>query len=292
MKYILEHWKGLQPLKQSFWINLVSGLLIVYLIEYLLLLIFESNINLFIPIAITYFLIFHVFFFIWQAIGTLRACDKNISQYIASGWTRAAQFGVIISFAAVLIWGLTLGQFIQRINLEQQEKLAASNFKLTYELIIADDQQLQINGFLDQGITRDVKKLLSQDNDINTVVLNSKGGNIYEARGLAKLIEDNNFSTHVEAYCYSACTTAFIAGENRTADKQAKFGFHQYKIDTNKLLHSSVNTKKEQNKDIDFFLKQGTNKAFLDKAFSTPFEQMWLPNQQELINAGVIHKVI
>ena len=292
MNYILEHWNGLQPLKQSFWINLFSGLVIVYVIGYLLQLILKPNTNLFIPAIIAYFAIFHVIFFIWQAIGTLRACDKNISQYIATGWTRAAQFGVIVSFAAVLIWGITLGQTIQRLKIEEQQRLAKSNVEPTYELKVTADNKLQINGFLDQGITREAKKLLLQNNDIEIIVLNSKGGNIYEARGLAKLIEDNNFFTHVDSDCFSACTTVFIAGILRTAGQKAKFGFHQYKLDSKKLFHTSLNIKDEQGKDLKYFSEKKVDINFLEKAFSTPFETMWFPTQQELINAGIIHKVI
>ncbi len=291
MSYILSHWKGLQPLKQSFWINLALGLLIIYSVEYALMLILKPDIDVFIPVSITYFIIFHVLVFIWQAVGTLRACDRNISNYIATGWTRAAQFTVIVSFAAVLVWGVTLGQSIQHLKRVEQEKLAELEAKPTYRLTFHDDQ-LEISGFLDQGITREVQELLSQHSNIKTIVLNSEGGNIYEARGLAKIIGVNNFSTHVDLACYSACTTAYIAGDKRSAGQNAKFGFHQYKLDTNKLLHSSVNTEQEQNKDLQYFLNRNISKDFLEKAFSTPFEQMWFPEHRELIDAGIIHKVI
>ncbi len=290
MNYIRDHWQGLQPLKQSFWINLVLGLIIIYSIEYLLLLFLKTNVSLYIPIAITYFAIFHIVIFVWQALGTLRACDRNISQYISSGWTRTAQLAVLISFAAVLIWGLTLGQSIQRLKIEEQERFNEQNSPATYRLTI-DDQILSIDGLLDQGITREVKKLL-EENKITSFLFNSTGGNIYEARGLAKLIQDNEYLTHVNEACYSACTTAFIAGKQRTISKNAKLGFHQYKLDTNKLLHNSVDTELEQNKDLEYFLQKNIDKDFLQKAFSTPSDKMWFPTQQELIKTGVIHKVI
>ena len=290
MDYILNHWKGQQPLKQSFWANLILGTAIICFIEFLVHLFLLPNLSLYIPVAITYFIIFHIGVFIWQSIGTLRACDQNIRQYISSGWTRTAQFVVLLSFTAVLVWGLTLGQSIQRLKIEEQERIVKENTNPTYELIIKN-QTLEINGLLDQGITRELKKLLTS-NEINSIELNSIGGNIFEARGLAKVIQDNKYSTQVKQVCYSACTTVFIAGAMRTISKKAKLGFHQYKLDTNKLLYNNVNTKQEQNKDLEYFLQQNIDESFLQKAFSTPNNKMWFPTQDELIDAGVVDKII
>jgi len=245
-----------------------------------------------IPLSIGYFICFHLLFFTWQAIGTLRSCERNLSQYIATGWSRAAQLCVIISFAAVLVWGITLGQTIQLLKLTEANKLAEVNDKPNYILKFSNPKTLNIIGLFDQGITREVKKMLSNNSDIDTIMLNSEGGNIYEARGLAKLITENEFATHVNEKCYSACTTAYIAGVNRTAARNAKFGFHQYKLESKKLFHTSLSTKDEQSKDLEFFLNRNVDSDFLKKAFSTPFDKMWFPSHHELLKSGLIHKVI
>ena len=114
------------------------------------------------------------------------------------------------------------------------------------------------------------------------IELNSKGGNIFEARGIAKLIQQNNVNTHVSAECLSSCTTIFIAGVKRTLSDNAKLGFHQYRINSNKLFAPNVDIDKELKRDIVAFKKQGIDQDFLDKAFSVSHDDMWYPDHREL----------
>ena len=292
MDYILKHWRGNFSLRRSFWLNFITGLLLICLFEYFLHHFVNFNNRVFSILAILFFIVFHLIVFLWQSLGVLRACDLNIRNYISSGWTRAAQFVVITCFTATLIWGVTLWQNLWLLKIDEQNKQIQSdspaNSPVDYTLSMTAPDTLHIEGVLSPGITRETTKLLSKESQIKVIQLNSAGGNIFEARGLAKLIKDNKLSTHITARCFSSCTTVFIAGQPRTLAENGTLGFHQYKINSKKLFAPNVNVEKEQNKDFDYFLKQGVSEAFLEKAFAIPFEKMWYPTQDELREAGVL----
>ena len=123
------------------------------------------------------------------------------------------------------------------------------------------------------------------------LVLDSGGGNIYQARGIAKLIMQNELDTYLFNHCYSACTIAFIAGINRYAKIQAELGFHGYNLEST-TPKSFISIEHEQSKDLDFFAKQISDKDFVQKIFQHESNQIWIPKFAELLKAGVIHTAI
>ena len=289
MRYLLNHWHGKLPLKSAVWIGLITVSIVGCFIEYLIHKSFFQHSSYYAIIAIGYFVLFHVFVFIWQALGVLRSCDVNIKNYIASGWTRSAQFLILTGFTATLIWGISLGQKLWKLKTESELQANELNNGPDYSFEINNINTVSIKGIISPGITRQLKKYLDLNPEINLIELNSTGGNIFEARGIAKLITQRNLNTHVSQRCLSSCTTVFVAGHKRTMAEKATLGFHQYKINSNKLFAPNVNTKKELDKDIASFLKQGVSQRFLDKAFTKAHNDMWFPDHNELIEAGIIN---
>lgn len=289
MRYLLKHWQGRQPLGQSFWVNLVAVSVLGCLVEYLIHQYFQYSDYNFLTIAISYFVFFHVFIFTWQAVGVLRACDHNIKNYISSGWTRGAQFFLLTGFTATLIWGISLGQQLWKLKTDAEQLAVELNTKPGYSITFIDINTVSIVGIISPGITRELKGHLVMKPGIVNIEFNSTGGNIFEARGIAKLIQERKLNTHISGNCYSSCTTAFIAGHTRTLGENARLGFHQYRVNSIKLFAPNVNVKKELDKDIASFLKQGVSQAFLDRAFSIPHDDMWFPSHSELIEAGIVN---
>ena len=60
-----------------------------------------------------------------------------------------------------------------------------------------------------------------------TILLDSPGGVVTEAREMAKLIRDQKINTHALTQCNSACIAVMSAGITRTANTDAIFGVHQ-----------------------------------------------------------------
>ena len=83
-------------------------------------------------------------------------------------------------------------------------------------------------GEIDHGITKSLEALIDKNPDVTDIVLESRGGSPFEARGVARVIRHHRLDTHVAADCFSACTLAFIAGETRTLGSDGRLGFHGY----------------------------------------------------------------
>ena len=68
---------------------------------------------------------------------------------------------------------------------------------------------------------------MKSNDQIQTLVLNSKGGIIIAASDMADLVIDAGLDTHVEENCLSACVTIFLGGNNRSLALGGKIGFHR-----------------------------------------------------------------
>jgi hypothetical protein len=179
--------------------------------------------------------------------------------------------------------------------LKQVESYSRPGKKVAYQLTVSKDQQhLIIRGDLDIGITTAVRSTLEEHSQIKSVVLQSRGGQIYEGRGLAKLFTEYEIDTYVYAECSSACTTAFIGGKRRYIGTQGKLGFHQYRVETtstSQFVHF-YNLHAEQQRDLALFKARGIDRVFLNRVFDQPASRIWFPDHATLRGAQVVHDVI
>lgn len=81
-------------------------------------------------------------------------------------------------------------------------------------------------GELVAGTYKELRKALDHVTS-KTIVLDSPGGLVSEARQMAELIRERQLNTHALSQCNSACITVMSAGVMRTADDNATFGLHQ-----------------------------------------------------------------
>lgn len=286
MNYIRTHWRGNFSLGVSFWINfLLLGVVLNYMERFTLPPFIRGEYAVTVT-ATAYFVAVRLLVYLWQVVGLLRACDQRISRLGDRLWARAAQAVVVLSLAATLI--AVFGTY-QTVLAYRQSLHPIVGLEKQYSLrLIQDDSLIHIKGPLDIGVTRDVSELLKKYPTVAGVVLDSDGGRVYEGRGLARLFQTNALSTYSLEYCMSACTTAFIGGTTRTLGASAKLGFHQYKTHS---VYPVIDVDTEQAKDIALFRNQGIDPKFLNKIFSTSHDEMWYPEIDELLSAGVVHQV-
>jgi len=285
--YLKLHWRGNLPLAQSFWINLVLLFLLVGILERFL---FPPYIEDEIAVTATvlaYIIVVKLIVYPWQVVGVLRACDLRIKSDTGRQWATAAQFALVLSLAATLVATIETYQSLQVFK----QNLILKRIPLPeprYSLdLVKHDTLIHLRGPFEIGITQSVNDLIEHYPGITGIILDSEGGQIYEGRGLARLIRDNNLHTFSLDQCLSSCTTAFVAGTTRTLGINARLGFHQYKTYS---LIPSIDVVAEQAKDMAIFEQQGVSPEFLDKVFIQPPEEMWWPEIDELINAGVVHQ--
>ena len=155
----------------------------------------------------------------------------------------------------------------------------------------SSQQLIYLSGTLDIGVVSEFENLLNTYPNAIGVVLESAGGNIYQARGLANIIMYHELDTYSFSYCYSACTIVYIAGKDRYAHAAAELGFHSYSLEPN-FMQPYISIQHEQAKDLQFFEKQIPDQIFVQKIFQHKSNELWIPNIAELLKAGVIHEIL
>ena len=290
--YVRSHWLGQQSLVLSFWVNLALLRAVVFYIEgFARPSLIEGLYAGAFP-AILLFIVADVVIYTWQVVGVVRACDRYQSSYGSIALVRAAHIGIVVSLPITLVGVLTA---FQNSFIGPDEDLLSSVWEREraskYALTLSDDSTyVYLKGSFELGVTKNLRALLQQHPNVQGIVLESQGGNIYEGRGVAKLIHGRVLDSYVFETCASACTTAFIAGATRTLGPNGKLGFHRYGLEADYQV-PFVDIAGEQNTDRKFYKSQEIKDEFLDRVFDALQTDLWLPSAEELLEAGVVHRV-
>ena len=170
--------------------------------------------------------------------------------------------------------------------------------------LFSNDTVVHLEGNLSLGVSRDFAQMLAAHPNIHTVIIDSSGGIVYEARELAKLIMDRNLDTCTSERCSSVATIAFIAGKKRMvcgdmwaeierlvgcqpSRRGAYLGFCKYKD-----CGGRAELEKIEQKDLEFFASRGVDEKFLDKLSVSEPNDLWIPSNLDLYNSGVITLVV
>ncbi len=286
MDYLRDHWQGRHPLARAFWIN--------FLFLFVLIAIGESVIRPPITdgsvagaaIALLYILAAYIIILPWQLVGLWRSSRRYLREQGDVSAATFAQAGIIIALVSAIGSSATTVQRALGFHAIQVDAASPPDYELH---VLPEQNAMVIDGPIANGLSRDIKALLAEAPSIRTIILNSDGGRIFEARGVAKQIIERGLDTQVLGQCRSACTIAFIAGKTRSLGENGLLGFHSYRLDG---FMAFVDPLEEQEKDRGFFLRQGLDADFVTQAFATPHEEMWQPGVELLLRAGVIHEMI
>lgn len=293
MHYLRSHWRGKLPLGITLWVNTVGLTIVISYTELFVLSKLTADPDRLIKLTLVSLFITRLIIFPWQLIGLFRAIEHDFIEYGHYLKTRVLQalglFAVLFTFVYAL--EVVQGAIFYKSQLEFYSQLDAQP---DYQIEMNRDQQLSIRGGLDFGITKAARSILLANPQINAVVLQSRGGQIYEGRGLAKLFTEFGLDTYVYEECSSACATAFIGGKRRYLGTEARLGFHQYSLE--KTEHSKIlpfyDLGAEQQRDLALFKSHGVDQAFLDRMFDQPSSQIWFPDHTTLYEAQIVHYVI
>lgn len=289
VNYIKKHWHGELSLAVSFWINLFLLNVAIRLLNALFLYsgIIENPVVV-ARVSLIYAGLVLLIVYPWQIIGLWRSCNHHIEKSGKRFWPRTVQvlvvLGLILSLGKLeTSWPIYKDFF--RIGFQKDEY---GNYTLKLE---KNNTLIYLQGALSFGVSKDVTKLLKKYPEVEGIILDSYGGRIYEGRELAKIISAYGLDTYSLKGCYSAATTAFIAGKNRFLGMGANLAFHQYKMGY-KSLGTLVDLEAEQAKDLLIFQQQGIQSEFLEKLFGASSDDLWYPTVDEMLDAGVIHGIV
>ena len=163
-----------------------------------------------------------------------------------------------------------------------------------------------------EGITSDdvaeFSSLLESNEMLRVVNLSSGGGEVQAAYEIVDLIIDYQLDTHVVNFCESACTLIFLAGLNRTADIDAKIGFHQTSISSADAELEYKELKQELGfntpfdyaawlledtqdlvlNDLYYYSSIGLSLDFVIKTMEAYSDEMWYPDHTYMLHKGVL----
>ena len=214
--------------------------------------------------------------FVWQVVGAARAlghaqADRPDFLNLIAGWA------VILACLPSVIW-------------PQLDRYAAQNASAP---ILATPETgvrliptaIALSGPITFEMFAAFEVALAENPQIRQVVLNSEGGRVFAARGLARLIREAGLGTHVDVLCASACTLAFMAGDTRTMTATARLGFHGYR---NLSPIKTLDDRAEERVDRDAFLAAGVAPDFVAAMFEPSPDDIWFPPHDTLREAGVL----
>ncbi|NDW54361.1 hypothetical protein [Aliiroseovarius sp. PrR006] len=283
MRYFLNHLRGQHPLWQSFLVNGVGVRLALYVL--ILLALSAAPISILVAAAM---IGADALCLLWQSVGYFRAAEARVRDTGSMLPTWGGMIGLVIAVFVVVSqwWALGLAtrpiddgpSFAERKALERQAE---------YQIIRQPDGNLLFQGQIVLGVTKALGRELAQGPIPARITLKSDGGNVFEARGLAKLIATLGMTTHVDDTCSSACTLVFIAGGQRQLGPDARLGFHGYLLENAQRL-PGFNIEVEQARDREFMLGQGVSEDFVARVYDTPSSDIWFPEHGFLRQSGVV----
>lgn len=156
--------------------------------------------------------------------------------------------------------------------------------------VSADKTIIQLVGQIEQGVANRLAEALEANPNVKTLVLTSEGGLLIEGAGLAHLVRKYNLNTHVEILCASACTFPLLAGKIRSMAPGASVGFHQASTFISPILASGAQTADEPGSRMmqNVYAGAKLGQPFIDKALSTPPNDLWFPDTAMLLANAVI----
>lgn len=282
MSYFLTHWQGRQPLWRAFWINGVALRVLVYLL--LLSLARAAPLSVVLVCAIV---LADLALLVWQGVGYFRTAERS---HHGLGTVLPLWGGVSALIVAVFIvisqwWALALISDPYAPGepyAEMRSRLYAAQYDLR-----ADGDRFRFQGEISIGVTEVLRDLIKAHPDTRTLELDSRGGHIFEARGMARLVRDYGLVTQVSRDCSSACTLVFVAGVSRHLKEGGRLGFHSYSLIDAKW-HPGFDISAEQARDQAFFRAQNVSAPFIARIYDTPSSEIWFPKRAELVAAGIL----
>jgi hypothetical protein len=285
--FFVRFWRGEYPLALSFWVIGLGlyGLGIAAIVGLTLLIYREPYEPRIIALAIfgSWAVTAPVLFF--QSVGVWRAASRSRAGKLDSKWrwlcARLAQLSVL---AVVVLVAVRFGQvgIVQvdaawRMAYEGDPEVPAFSMR-----VMRDGTELEITGGFKFGLTHEARALAGSSPDLKVVHLSSAGGRIGEALELVKLIQERRLSTYVGTACLSACTIAFIAGQNRYLKTGGKLGFHRESFagaESSDLMRKLL-------------LDAGIDRPFVDRVAAQPATGMWYPSPGELQASHVVTETV
>lgn len=234
------------------------------------------------------FIVFSLFVLLpWQYVGVWRSGTNHIKRHGKRFWAITAKVVLVLGLLSHVNIGVYQWPLYSELFKTGFLKDELGEYRLN---LYSENTVLYLKGELAFGISEDVSRILEKNTGVTKLILDSRGGRVYEGRQLAEVVIHYKLDTYVSGQCYSAAGLPFAAGKQRFLCKGAKLGFHQYLYPEN--LRGYFNIDKEQQRDKTFYMSRGVKRGFVNRIFNTPTDDFWFPTKDELVDSGMIQDVI
>lgn len=282
LRYAASHWRGEQSLAQSLFVNgLLLGLVFVAASYFLA--------SRFVSLSTDYGLTLYwlaLYFLLgssltWQTVGIWRSSVRHPVSVGFDGLKNVARISVAIAWL-VFVPALLKSGIPGLVSAIEQARWLQTEGRWEIQ-VIRDGREVELSGGIGHGIADEVAATFTQWPGIEVVHLNLRnGGLVHEAEALYRLFDDKGVVTYVSTSCQSACALAFLGGRERYVRNGATLGFHHSAIPGFAFRFLDVSSEKA------IYSARGIREDFVSRVYDTPPYAMWVPENQVLLDAGVV----
>lgn len=219
---------------------------------------------------------------IWQLVGTWRASSKAkaTGRWWITRWM--ARLVAVAGFALAAFAVSTVPAAMARYYAEatDADAIGQQGHNLT-----VDGDQVVVTGHLSWGLYDEFTQALRDNDQLQTVVLNSPGGHYAVGRRMGQMIKERGLDTLTTEMCGSACTYAYLGGNRRILQQGARLGYHAPSGNTPVVLAAIA----EHGAGV--LRAADVPEDFIRRVFETPAESVWYPDVDELRAANIVTDV-
>ncbi|WP_416908892.1 MAG: ATP-dependent Clp protease proteolytic subunit [Polymorphobacter sp.] len=283
--FLKRHWDGYYSLPRAYWVNtvIISALFIFFIsfiIEFFAVEIRSIRLYSFLALLLWPTIIIS---WLWAIVGTWRSASRHVERGGRPFWAGLARVAIILGAFSMA------GQIVTNAIPQAREY---ANIALGWDplgeaatiRIASDGRSIEVVGALAEGSSKKFEQILNNASSVETVVLDSVGGRLFEAEAIAEQVRAFRLMTYVEGRCLSACTLILIAGSDRAATPNARIGFHQ--PDFPGLDSEARSRMIEANRQL--YRQAGVAEEFINKAMESAPDRMWYPSHGEMFEAGIL----
>ncbi len=212
-----RHLQGRYSLSRSYWVNLVLVTVLLAGAGAAGLWYLASNARIYPLVGLAAVLAVLILLIAPSQIrGVWRSANEHARRKNGSIIARVAQASLLlfVGFYLAAIAGLVIPAAAAAFILLQSEEDRAFRVKVNRSGTI-----IQVDGQIDPGLTDHIDDTIRRSPRAHTLVLNSEGGYLFEARKLRDLIEASPIrATYTRTGCRGACILPFMASEERVAE--------------------------------------------------------------------------
>lgn len=280
LAFFRRHWNGDYSLGRSYWVNTFLVSLFAPALGLLLFPILQDLPAQYSSAAVLGLTALGLLAWTWAISGTWASANKHVLRGGKQGWANAAKVMIVLGILRTVG---EVGNMSGGLS-EHWRVVLGGQIGPQYTIqVSADGKSVVFKGGMNDGAAEALTRALDMAPAVNTVVFSSTGGWVREGNLVANVISQRKITTYVEGECTSACTIAFLAGNDRAAGPNAHIGFHQFKS-----VGESGGSAGDDAMARAVYERAGIPREFIARIVATPPEKVWYPKHEELLAANII----